>query len=319
MPKRPRASRRARVPLLQAPGLRRLAWLAHGFSTRRPGELNLNYSVGPSPARVASNRRRVIHALGPPRGRRWQLLTLRQRHTDLIQVVRAPESKNLRRLWRGAVARERDGALKFIGDALITDSSGVLLAVQVADCLPILLVDPGRRVVAAIHAGWRGTAGRITEKTIGRMRQAFGCDPRRLRAAIGPGIHACCYEVGREVEEAFTSQFPYWEKLIRRVKPSPSQVHWQQRLFSSLPPPAERRPRPALTAPEAEKRFLDLVEANHRQLRAAGILRRHIWTSPLCTACRTDLFFSHRAEHGHLSRAKPRGTGRMMGLIGLRR
>jgi YfiH family protein len=184
-----------------------------------------------------------------------------------------------------------------------------LLAVQVADCLPILLVDPRRRVVAAVHAGWRGTAQRLAEKTVGRMQLEFGCDPRRLRAAIGPGIHGCCYEVGRAVEEAFAGQFPYWEKLIRRVKPSPSQVHWQQRLFSPRPS-AERGPRPALTAPEAEKRYLDLVEANRRQLLAAGVTRRNIWESPHCTACRTDLFFSHRAEHGH--------TGRMMGLIGLR-
>jgi hypothetical protein len=161
-----------------------------------------------------------------------------------------------------------------------------------------------------VHAGWRGTAQRITEKTLGRMQLEFGCDPRRIRAAIGPGIQSCCYEVGREVEETFAGQFPYWEKLIRRVRPSPSEVHWQQRLFSPLPPSAPRRPRPALTAPESEKRFLDLVEANRRQLLAAGVPRRNIWASPLCTACRSDLLFSHRGEHGH--------TGRMMGVIGLR-
>jgi len=296
------------VELLEAPPLRRFEWLAHGFSTRRPEQFNLSYSIGPTPARVTRNRRLVQQALGLPRGKVWQWVTLRQRHTDVIQVIPAGEASSLQRRSKEG---EPDGALKLAGDALITDSAGVLLAVQVADCLPILLVEPERRVVAAVHAGWRGTAQRITEKTVGRMQLAFGCDPRRMRAAIGPGIHACCYEIGREVEEAFSGQFPYWEKLIRRVKPSPSQVHWQQRLYSPSPPTAERRPRPALTAPESEKRFLDLVEANRRQLRAAGIPRGNIWASPLCTACRTDLLFSHRAERGH--------TGRMMGVIGLRR
>lgn len=308
-----------RVVLLAAPALRRLGWLAHGFTTRQPDEFNLSYSVGPTPGRVSRNRRLVQQALRSPRGRRWQLVTLRQRHSDIIRVISTVEAPSPRRLRRGAIERERDGALKFVGDALITDSPGLLLAVQVADCLPILLADPERRVVAAIHAGWRGTAQRITEKTVGRMQLEFGCEPRRLRVAIGPGIHACCYEVGREVEEAFAGQFPYWEKLVRRVKASPSQVHWQQRLFSPLPPSGERRPRPGLTAPESEKRFLDLVEANRRQLLAAGVLRRNFWVSPLCTACRTDLLFSHRAEQAHLSRARPRGTGRMMGVIGLTR
>lgn len=310
MPKRDRPGRRAIAPMLHAPPLRRLQWLAHGFSTRRPDELNLSYSVGPSPARVTRNRCLVQLALGSPRRNRWQLVTLRQRHTDIIKIISAQEAKKPRRLRSSAIEQERDGALKFVGDALITDSPGLLLAVQVADCLPILLVEPEQRVVAAVHAGWRGTAQRITEKTVGQMQLEFGCNPRRMRAAIGPGIHSCSYEIGHEVEEAFSGQFPYWEKLIRSVKPSPSQVHWQQRLFSTAPPSAERRPRPALTAPESEKRFLDLVEANHRQLRAAGVPRRNIWVSPLCTACRTDLLFSHRAEHGH--------TGRMMGLIGLR-
>jgi hypothetical protein len=143
------------------------------------------------------------------------------------------------------------------------------------------------------------------------MRARFGCRPVDLRAAIGPGIHACCYQVGREVVEAFESQFPYWEKLVRCVKISVPDVIWQQRLMSSEPlAPGVRRPRPALTAPAEEKLYLDLVEANRRQLVAAGLRNRNITASPLCTACRTDLLFSHRAERGR--------TGRTMGLIGIR-
>jgi len=301
--------RASRLELLPAPRLRRYPWLAHGFSTRQPEELNLSYSSG-SAAAVGRNRRALLRALRVGRRAvRWQLVTLRQRHTDIIQVVREkPRNRAVARRRQAWATQERDGAVKLSGDALVTNQPGLLLAVQVADCLPILLVDPRRRVVAAVHAGWRGTASRITEKAVGRMRQEFGCDPKMIVAAIGPGIHACCYQVGPEVVETLESQFSYVEKIVRRQQPSPTEVHWQQALFS--PAPQERRPRPALTASASATRFfLDLVEANRRQLRAAGLKAGNIWASPLCTACRTELFFSHRAEQGR--------TGRMMGVVGL--
>lgn len=291
---------------LEAASLARPAWLVHAFTVRKPAEFNLNYPVAPAPAVVTRNRRTLLGALRSPRGRgRWQLITLKQRHTDIIQVLDATPRR--RASFAAAFTREADGAWKLVGDAVITNRSGLLLAVQVADCLPILLVDPVKHVVAAVHAGWRGTARRVAEKTVGRMQQEFGCEPRRIRAAIGPGIHRCCYEVGREVVETFVGQFPYWEKLVARTEPSPTEVHWQQPLFS--PHSGEKRPRPAVTAPAAEKLHLDLVEANRRQLLAAGLRAGHIAASPLCTACRTDLFFSHRAEQGD--------TGRMMGLVGV--
>ena len=300
---------RRTIKLLHAPGLRRYQWLQHGFTTRAPGDFNLNYSVARAPAAVEKNRRRLLRALNSGRrAGRWQLVTLRQRHTDIIRVLDpVPRGRKGSPDGLGGVFRERDGAVKLAGDAAITNRPGLLLAVQVADCLPILLVDPERRVVAAVHAGWRGTLARLAAKTVGRMRQEFGCQPKKMLAAIGPGIHRCCYEVGHEVVGAFEGKFPYWERLVVRIQASPSQVHWQQPLFS--PAPGEPRPRPAVTTPPAEKFRLDLVEANRRQLVAAGLPARHLWASPLCTACRTDLFFSHRAERGR--------TGRMMGLIGL--
>jgi YfiH family protein len=302
---------RNQIPLMK-PRRAGLAWLVAAFTTRRPGEFNLNYSVAKSPALVTRNRRALLRTLAClPQAGRWQLVTLKQRHTDIVRAV------NKRPRGPG-VLREPDGALKLYGDALLTDQPGLLLAVQVADCLPILLVDPKKRVVAAVHAGWRGTVKRITEKTVGEMRARFGCRPAELRAVMGPGIHRCCYEVGREVAERFEAQFPYWEKLIRRVKVSVPDVIWQQRLMSREPlAPGVRRPRPALTAPAEERLYLDLVEANRRQLVAAGLRARNITASPLCTACRTDLFFSHRAEHGRIARAAPRDTGRMMGVIGI--
>jgi YfiH family protein len=301
---------RKRVELLRAPRLQRHSWLVHGFTTRRPNELNLSYSKE-SVEQVARNRRDLLEAFRPGgRARPWQLITLRQRHTDVVQAIHQSPARRLRvRLSQDSVRREHDGALKLPGDALVTNQLGLLAAVQVADCLPILLADPRKRVVAAVHAGWRGTAQRVVEKTVGRMRQEFGSDPRTMLAAIGPGIHSCCYEVGPEVVEAFEGQLPYWEKLVRREQASPTEVHWQQPLLSSRPGPP--RPRPGVTSPAPKERcYLDLVKANREQLRAAGLKTDNIWASPLCTACRTDLFFSHRAEHGR--------TGRTMGLVGLR-
>ncbi len=284
----------------------------HGFTTRLPGELNLNYSTGPA-AGVTRNRRALLRALAPPRRGRWRLVTLRQRHTDIIQLARGKRSgARTGAFGQGNVLREPDGSVKLAGDAIVSGQPGLLLTVSVADCLPILLADPRRRVVAAVHAGWRGTVQRITEKTVGRMRLEFGCNPSDLVAAVGPGIHRCCYEVGPEVAEALAGQFDYAEKLLRRERPSPSAVHWQQPLFQPQPhqPGENPRPRPALTSPDSARIFFDLVEANRRQLRAAGLPADNIWAAPYCTACRTDRFFSHRAEHGH--------TGRMMGLIGVR-
>ncbi|MFQ5778447.1 MAG: peptidoglycan editing factor PgeF [Terriglobia bacterium] len=298
----PRSQRAKPISLLTVARLNRYSWLRHGFTTRLPADLNLSYSAGQTPAQVEQNRRAVLRALKAPRQPgRWQLITLRQRHTDAIQVIIQEQGFPQR------LGREPDGAVKLRGDALATNQPGLLLAVQVADCLPILLVEPARRVVAAVHAGWRGTARRIAEKTVGRLRQELSSDPRKLLAAIGPGIHRCCYEVGREVVDVFASQFPDWQEFVRRTEPSPSEVHWQQPLHSREV--REPRPRPAVTAPAAETFHLDLVEANRRQLRAAGLRAANLWASPLCTACRTDLFFSHRAEHGR--------TGRMMGLVGL--
>src|SRR4029077_1589615 len=93
------------------------------------------------------------------------------------------------------------------GDASLPNSRGILLGVQTADCVPILLVDPKKRAVAAIHAGWRGTLARITEKTVGELHSHFGSNPSDLLAAIGPSIGSCCYEVGAELVTQFASQF----------------------------------------------------------------------------------------------------------------
>ena len=171
-----------------------------------------------------------------------------------------------------------------------------------ADCLPVVLVDPKHRAVGVFHAGWRGTLARIVEKGIGEMRKHFGTTPSDLKAAIGPGIRGCCYQVGQELKDKFESQFGYAAELFRETKER-DEIH-------------ERYPLLFLTArapghSELPKQiFLDLAEANRRQLLAAGVPARNIANLGLCTACHVDRFFSHRAEKGK--------TGRMMAVVGIK-
>ena len=190
-----------------------------------------------------------------------------------------------------------------VGDGLITDVPELLLAVQTADCLPVIVVDRKHRAVGVFHAGWRGTVKRIVEKGVGEMRRHFGSDPRNLLAAIGPGIHGCCYEVGEEVRNKFESQFAYTADLFREVKESDPVREKYPLLFLTARAPGHSE----LPA----KIFLDLVEANRRQLIDAGVAANNIDASPLCTACRRDLLFSFRGDEGM--------TGRLMGVVGIKR
>jgi hypothetical protein len=156
--------------------------------------------------------------------------------------------------------------------------------------------------VGVFHVGWRGTVKRIVEKGVGEMRRWLGSRPRDLKAAIGPGIHGCCYEVGAEIREEFESQFAYAAKLFREVEESDPVREKYPMLFLTARAPGH--------SVLPKKIFLDLVEANRQQLLAVGVPAKSIETSLLCTNCRTDLLFSYRAERGK--------TGRMMGVVGIR-
>jgi polyphenol oxidase len=290
--------------ILRAERLSKVPWLVHGFSTRGggfsrtygKGALNLGFTKDDARAAVERNRAvflRQLDSAGGKRGRKaggdyGSILTLRQVHSDVIHCVESLPD---------LISKET-----LVGDGLLTATPGLLLAIQTADCLPVLLVDPKRRAVGAFHAGWRGTMKRIVEKGVGEMRRWFGSDPRDLQAAIGPGIHGCCYEVGEEVRTKFESQFAYARVLFREVKESDPVREKYPLLFLTARAPGHGE--------LPKKIFLDLVEANRRQLLAAGVLAKNIEASPLCTNCRTDLLFSYRAEKGR--------TGRMMGVVGIR-
>ncbi|MBV8052089.1 MAG: peptidoglycan editing factor PgeF [Acidobacteriaceae bacterium] len=278
-----------KATLLKSSQLSKIPWLVHGYSARTGGvskvyggqALNLGFTKDDSRPAVESNRRIFLGQLGITA---TPLITLRQIHSDLIHHVNAVPEHHL------------------TGDGLITSTPRILLAIQTADCLPLILVDTTQRAVGVFHAGWRGTLKRIAQKGVGEMRRLFGTKPENIKAAIGPGIHSCCYEVGIEVREQFESQFAYAADLFREVKESDSVREKYPLLFLTARAPGHS---------ELPTRiFLDLVEANRRQLMDAGVSAKNIIASELCTACRPDLLFSYRAEKGL--------TGRMMGVVGIR-
>ena len=273
-------------------------WLWAGFSTRRggcsnaycaegsAGELNLGFTASDDRETVLGNRRLLAEAVtGNPE---TPLLALRQFHSNL--VVQTTPSDAARQHPRKA-------------DGQMTNKPGLLLAIQTADCIPVLVADRKRRVVAAFHAGWRGTVKRIVESGVGRMRLAFGSRPEDLVAAIGPGIGPCCYAVGDEVFSEFESQFHYAQELFREVPDSDPIRKKYPMLFLTQRAPGHSSIGPSL--------HVDLIEANRRQLLAAGLKPAAIQVVWGCTQCNPDLFFSHRGSRGH--------AGRMMAVIGISR
>ena len=285
------------LEILRVPSLTKLKWLAHGFSTRTGGSskaygggaLNLGFTAHDTKAAVESNRRAFISAVSgnatrkTPGKKLGTLVTLRQIHSDLIHHITG-------------IPRE-----PLAGDGMVTDIPGILLGILTADCVPVILADPKRHAVGVFHAGWRGTAKRIVEKGVGEMHRWFGSEPGDLKAAIGPGIRGCCYEVGPEVQSTFEAQFSYSSELFRETKDR-DEIHEKYPLLflTSRAPGHSELPK---------KIFLDLAEANRRQLIAAGVPRKNISDLGLCTHCRQDLFFSHRGEKGV--------TGRMMAVVAI--
>ena len=211
------------------------------FSTRKGGVsqeplgLNLSFNVGDDPVNVRKNRELFFEPLGIPLGR---LAIPAQVHGSAVRVVEEP----------GDYPET---------DALVTNRRGVFLCVSVADCVPILLYDPGRNVVGVVHAGWRGSAAGITRIAVRTMTDAFGTNPSGLLASIGPSASACCYAVGPEVAARFDAGF--------------------------------RDEREGIV-------YLDLKGANRAQLVQSGVRPGNIEVSPHCTISEPDLFHSHRRD-----------------------
>lgn len=232
------------------------AGVAHGFSTRLGGvsrghfsALNLGHTRGDDPAAVRENYRRFCQATGA--GEVERLVLSHQVHKDHIRVCTMADAGK-------GLDRERG----YDADGLMTNVPGLPLVIFSADCIPILLYDPVNRAAAACHAGWRGTAQAIAQKTVRQMTEVYGSKPGDLRAAVGPGIGPCCFITHSDVTEAMFGAFG--DMTSDYVNP----------------------------IPETDQFHVDLKGINAALLRAAGVER--IDVSSHCTGCRQDLFWSHR-------------------------
>lgn len=243
--------------LLEAPLLKDHSRIIHAFSTRRGGysiapydSFNLSSKTGDEKIKVSKNIERLKDFLSIDS----PLFFLDQVHGKDILVVE--DIKN--------------DAAHYPFDALITSRKETAIIILTADCLSILLYDPVKSVVAAVHAGWMGTTLQIAEKTVDKMKERFESNPSHIIAAMGPAIGPCCYEVDYPVMKAFKSINSYTPQMLE----------------SFLLPVRGKN----------DKWMLDIVQANRLQLLNAGLIKDNINTLDYCTSCRSDLFYSYRRD-----------------------
>ena len=270
-------SHRCDVSVKQIPGWERYSWLRHGFSSRSGGvsdvyggsDLNLGFTKDDVATAVCENRGRFAHAVSGKSG--VPIIAVHQVHGAVVHVLAEGDQQ----------VRDVESRAVLEADGLMTSVPEILLGIQVADCVPVLVCDTRLRVVAAFHAGWRGTVAGIVERGVAQLCAVFGSAAEDLIGAVGPSIGGCCYAVGQEVDDAFHQTFAYADQLFDRRE-------------SGL--------------------YLDLAKANQRQLLAAGLMPGAVTVVGECTACSrladgSRKYFSHRAEAGF--------TGRAMGVIGV--
>lgn len=245
------------IEYLQSLLLSNCDFLEHAFCTRRGGtskddykSLNMSFREGDEESRVLQNWDCLSKAFAIPLE---QFLVVNQVHGDAIFVIKP----------HGSYFSSRD-ELNY--DAIVTTRANLAICIKTADCVPVFIVDKVKKVIAVVHAGWKGTALAISAKVIRLMQNQYQCLPQDILAAIGPSIGKCCYEVDSTTADAFR-------------KLSNSEFFLQQ-------------------GKKKDKWMLDLPEANRMQILAAGIPKNNIEVSGYCTACNQDMFFSHRGAGG---------------------
>ena len=268
--------------LAQVPGV------VHGISTRSGGvsqgrceSLNVSYSVGDPRENVDENLRRLGAALG---ARPDELFSAYQVHGRAVTLVETRTESEPRPRC----------------DVLVTRSAAHTLMLRFADCTPVLLADPKRRAVAAVHAGWRGSAVRAAGAAVEALHEAFGTRPEDIIAGIGPAIGPCCYVVGQDVVDAFADRPELFSHPAARLA-ALAPFGFSGEKAGTPESTSEVRPRPADQASERAQRSgrtLDLWEANRQALVDAGVLPEHIELAGVCTQCEAERFFSHRANNG---------------------
>ena len=250
------------VPYIQFKNLSATGIVKHGFSTRKGGvstgifsSMNLNFKRGDDPDAVMENYRRMAAALNM---RVEDMVLSNQTHTTNVRVITEED--------RGkGILKPQDYSDV---DGMITNVPGIVLVTSYADCVPLYFVDPVRKAIGLSHSGWKGTVGHIGQKTVWKMHEVYGSEPKDIVAAIGPSICQSCYEVSDDVAEAFRANFTADEAAD------------------------------ILLDKGNGKYQLDLWKANWYVLTDAGILPEHLSVTDLCTACHPDLLWSHRKTNG---------------------
>ncbi len=234
--------------------------IAHFVSSRKGGtskkpfdSLNLAFHVGDKKELVLKNRKKLAEEVGVDLKR---FVFMNQTHSKNVRIVTKEDAGRGTVEWKTAIPNT---------DALITNTPGIFLITQVADCVPILFFDPIQKVIAIAHAGWQGTLKKITKEVIRKMQKKFNCQPNDIIAGIGPSIGPCCFEVGEDVISQLRNSFS--EKVIKTV-----------------------------TTKKNGKTFIDLWKLNKKQLIESGIAEENIEIIKICTVCNTDNFFSYRKE-----------------------
>jgi len=250
------------LPILLFQNLLDQKIIRHFVSTRHGGfsqvpydSLNLSFHVGDDPDRVLKNRRRLAEAVGIKLD---QFTIARQVHSGNVRVVSDKQ--------RGSGSTDRESSIPD-SDAMVTDTPGICLIVLVADCVPMLFLDPNRRTIAVAHAGWRGTLKSIASNTVKTMEEVFGSSPGDIIVGIGPSIGPCCYEVGLEVISQVRGSFQGSNECI-------------------------------VNESKKGDGYLDLRKANLAQLLHAGVNESNIEIAMRCTCHESDLFFSYRHQRG---------------------
>ncbi len=249
------------IPYLVYPILEACEGYVHGFSTRLGGvsegiykSMNLSFARGDEEAAVMENFKRISSAIGFSFE---HIVCSDQTHTTNVRVVTDRDKGN-------GITKEKDF---YNVDGLVTNVPGLILATFYADCVPLFFIDPIHRAVGLSHSGWRGTVERMGEKTLHTMSEAFGTKPEDVFVAIGPSICADCYEVSKDVADAFAQEFAQEAGQLLYSKGN-------------------------------EKYQLDLWKANELILLQAGVLPTHLEITDICTCCNPELLFSHRASRG---------------------
>ena len=268
-----------KLPLLKYPLLEQTGIVEHCFTTRLGGvsegvcsSLNLSFSRGDDPEAVMENYRRVAETFG--------------KTVDDFVCTDQTHTTNVLRVGREhcgyGVTKEKPYTDV---DGLITNEPGVILSTFYADCVPLYFVDPVNKAIGLSHSGWRGTFGRMGQKTLDAMKEAFGTKPEDVYVAIGPSICQDCYEISEEVASRFREGF-WQEKAIKT---------YCTELYDS-----GKYPRSEYLLPgKIEGKWqLDLWLANYAVLRSAGIPMENISITDVCTCCNAPYLFSHRATGG---------------------